>query len=542
MMRVRFVFRGLALLVCTLLAQAAGAQQFNWVQTRPFSPSGQFPVTRALAADAQGGVALARPAGPISFWSGPGLSAVEVLHYAAGGPAPAFARLLRGTGEALALHYDARGDLLLLGRYADSLQFPAGPVLRNPKVAPFLAKFSPDGQLQWAHDLTTVLGAGISEAQSLATDPAGNIFLGYTRHTPAAMPHTEVARLSPQLRGSPQVLLRQERVTAIRSLHRDAAGNLLVAGACVELGATFGGQAVTVPNFSYVAYLARYSAAGQLRWVRLLEDGTCPHAQVAADGQGGYYYGVDLMMTSPIQLGPFRVQALSADDYLLARLDSSGSWQWVRQLPASSGSLRLGDTGREQFLGADALGNVYLAGTCDGTIDWGGSVGTTAGFYDAAVVSYDRAGNLRWVRLAGGPDADGANSLAVTPAGEVYLAGFAQNTAAFGTLPAGAPGTAYSFLAQLGGSLLPNREAHSSAWQLYPNPAAAAGSVHIRLPQAPSAPVGYQLRDALGRVVRTGSWQGTSFELPTRGLRPGAYLLTVQLPQELPRTQRLLLQ
>ena len=81
----------------------------------------------------------------------------------------------------------------------------------------------------------------------------------------------------------------------------------------------------------------------------------------------------------------------------------------------------------------DASGNVYLAGSFQGQASFG--VGTNAtltaqGQTDAFVVKLNSAGTFQWAHDIGGPLAfDAADSIAVDPAGNVYVAGlFAGST------------------------------------------------------------------------------------------------------------------
>ena len=87
-----------------------------------------------------------------------------------------------------------------------------------------------------------------------------------------------------------------------------------------------------------------------------------------------------------------------------------------------------------QGVAVDAGGNVYVVGTYGGTATFGSTALTTitsTGSIDIFIAKYSSAGNLQWVKSAGGPDIDQSQSIAVDGAGNVYITGFYRATATF---------------------------------------------------------------------------------------------------------------
>jgi uncharacterized delta-60 repeat protein len=114
-------------------------------------------------------------------------------------------------------------------------------------------------------------------------------------------------------------------------------------------------------------------------------------------------------------------------DALLVKFDPLGKPVWAR----SAGGSSL-DSGWAVAL--DPSGNVLLAGTIRGTVNFGSTVITASGgSYDAFVAKYDLAGNLLWVRSGGGAGTDRGLGVTADPAGNVYLSGFYNGDADFGT-------------------------------------------------------------------------------------------------------------
>lgn len=90
----------------------------------------------------------------------------------------------------------------------------------------------------------------------------------------------------------------------------------------------------------------------------------------------------------------------------------------------------------------DATGNVYLAGTFGGTLDYDPGPGsipvTSIGDVDAFVSKLDSAGNLLWAIQLGSPGADRAEYVTVDALGNVYVTGSFSGTVDFDP----GPGTA----------------------------------------------------------------------------------------------------
>ena len=138
----------------------------------------------------------------------------------------------------------------------------------------------------------------------------------------------------------------------------------LVAGSCSENTATFGG----VPfgdDSTYNTYLAKYDATGAAQWVKFVEDITCPFPQVRVGAPDEIYFSGELF--GNFAFGSFTAEGPNfGDDFFLARLDASGTFQWIREVPGQGHV----SPGQRTFLDADAAGNVYFTGRMRNTITW----------------------------------------------------------------------------------------------------------------------------------------------------------------------------
>lgn len=83
----------------------------------------------------------------------------------------------------------------------------------------------------------------------------------------------------------------------------------------------------------------------------------------------------------------------------------------------------------------DKDGNVLVVGSFRELANIGGVMVQSQGGYDAFVAKYTPAGQTQWVRTGGGTGADEGRCVAVDSNGNVFITGFFQLTAIFGSSP-----------------------------------------------------------------------------------------------------------
>ncbi len=122
--------------------------------------------------------------------------------------------------------------------------------------------------------------------------------------------------------------------------------------------------------------------------------------------------------------------------YINDAFAQSPDWAWARAI---------GDTSIDygKAIGVDALGNVYTAGTFEGTVDFNSGSGTfnltSLGSYDIFISKLDPSGNFIWAKAIGSPNSDFNVSLALDDSGNVYTTGSISGTTDFDP----GPGTFY---------------------------------------------------------------------------------------------------
>ncbi|KKK84489.1 hypothetical protein LCGC14_2782830, partial [marine sediment metagenome] len=158
------------------------------------------------------------------------------------------------------------------------------------------------------------------------------------------------------------------------------------------------------------AFLAKYDSSGASVWIRQL--GTSTHdvsESVAVDSAGNTYI-------SGWTWGSLDGNNAGLTDAFLAKYDSSGTWQWTRQLGTASNDY-------SKSVAIDSNDNVYISGHTEGSLD-----GNSAGSADAFLAKYNSSGVWQWTRQLGTSEWDASRSVAVDSNGNAYISGYTEGS------------------------------------------------------------------------------------------------------------------
>jgi hypothetical protein len=100
----------------------------------------------------------------------------------------------------------------------------------------------------------------------------------------------------------------------------------------------------------------------------------------------------------------------------------------------------------------DSSGNVIIAGSFEGTVDFGGGGLTSSGMRDVFVAKYSATGQHLWSKRFGSTGDEVGYGLAVDSAGDVVLSGKFQGSVSFGGTALTSAGGDDIFLAKLSGA------------------------------------------------------------------------------------------
>ncbi len=261
---------------------------------------------------------------------------------------------------------DSHDNIIIAGTLVGTVDFGSGPISSKPDPAegffgpsPFVARFSPEGESQWAYARSTDFGEGLGAT----VDSQDHILLCGSISPSGVGSIPFVLRLSPD--GHP----RWERSVPISGgfgLARDVAahGNRIVLTGTFSGTFTFGGRTVTsdisrpIPDD---AFLVAYTREGEERWARNFGFAGERVAMDQRDGvvvTGTYQEGDDL------GLGTVPGRGEGATNLFVAKYDRiTGEPRWTRGFPAGlaePSSLVATKDGRSVVLGSFRSGSLIV--------------------------------------------------------------------------------------------------------------------------------------------------------------------------------------
>ena len=183
---------------------------------------------------------------------------------------------------------------------------------------------------------------------------------------------------------------------------------------------------------SYDVFLIKYDKNGNQLWTRTFGgpggeyDG---YYALSIDSKHNVYIAGTFSSTVDFDPGAGTDVRTSAGGYdmFISEYDESGNYQWTKVI---------GGTGDDSsgLSSIDGSGNVYIAGSFHGTVDFdpgaGTDVRTSAGGYDMFISEYDESGNYQWTKVIGGTGDDVAQRI-IYSNNNIYLTGTFQNTVDF---------------------------------------------------------------------------------------------------------------
>jgi len=276
--------------------------------------------------------------------------------------------------EGAAVALDGAGNVLVTGRSVLDT-FAGGPVANPGRI--FVAKYDSAGTEVWARKAGSYSGGNLDTGTGIATDSAGNVFVGGVFYSPVA-----------------------------------AFG----AGSFTNLG-------------NADVFLAKFDAAGTLQWARQAggsgED-TAGGVAVAADGSA-YLVGA---LGGNANFSGSNVTSLAgaASDGFVAKFAPGGGVTWVRQLGGNGLSAA-------RAVAVDAAGTVHVTGYFSGGAVFGtNTLGGISGSYDAFLTRLDPNGVFAFAQQAGGADLSGDFGLGVgaDAAGNSFITGYFSGTSSIG--------------------------------------------------------------------------------------------------------------
>ncbi len=314
---------------------------------------------------------------------------------------------------------DAAGNAYFTGRFNGTVDFDPGPdsvkLTSNGGRDVFFAKYTAEGNLEWAKSVGNTSSSLHDDGASIAVDDSGNVYVaGFFSGKVDFDPGPDTAFIT----------------------------------------------APTTSSRYNGMFFAKYDATGDYIWAKaftgvnlLINSG---NFSIALDHMGSLYLTGTYTATSPIDFdaGPDTAWLPAAsNDIFLTRYDTDGNFKWAHRLTSTANNI-------SAAIAANSLGHVYITGNfaspTDSVLDFDPGSGTAElksnGQGDIFLARYDSAGNYKWAINMGSPLVDVGRSLAIDSNFNIYLTGYFRGLAEFdpgtGTAPLQAKANTDIFLAK----------------------------------------------------------------------------------------------
>lgn len=336
---------------------------------------------------------------------------------------------------------DAMGNIYTTGDFHGTVDFDPGigtHILTSyGSIDAFIQKLDPNGNLLWVKQIG---GQMNNYAFALTIDNSGNIyttghFFGTTDFDPSTSTYnltsngiSDVFILKLDANGN-FLWVKQMggfNQDIAHSITTDSSRNVITTGAfqaTVDFDPGVGISNLT-SNGNTDIFIQKLDSNGNFLWVKqmggtLLEVGNA----IATDNSGNIYSTG--MFRSTVDFDPgvgiSNLSSYGYTDTYIQKLDSNGNLIWVKQIGGS-----LSDSG--QGITTDNMGNVFIAGSFQGTVDFDPGIGTSNissnGMTDFFIQKLDANGNLLWVKQVGGAATDISYTITYDNLGNIYTGGY----------------------------------------------------------------------------------------------------------------------
>lgn len=352
-------------------------------------------------------------------------------------------------GESAGVVIDNESNVYTAGFFQNAFTFGGGANDPTPigQRDIFVAKTDKEGAFVWAKAIGS---NNIDEGKAIAVDASGGAYVtGRFRGTADFDPNVGVANRTST--GDDDVFVMKLNADGTFGWANTFGGTTIDEGYGIAAGAasvvatgyfsgtadfepaTVGGTGVlTSTDFSRDIFVVNYdSADGALNWVNYVAGaGLNDRGNAVAIDAAGNVYVTGYFGNADTNFNPNGAPAVpehaSSRDVFVVKYTAAGVFQWVRAI-GSTGS----DVGNAIVVDGD--GNVYVAGSFEGTVDFDADPDNaveliSAGSDDIFILALTANGAFKWARSVGGVESDQATGLALDEEGMLHVTGsFSSN-------------------------------------------------------------------------------------------------------------------
>lgn len=349
-----------------------------------------------------------------------------------------WAKQMAGTFSAgYGVFVDGSGNIYTTGSFAGTVDFnPGAPTYNLTGTGAddgYISKLDQAGNFSWAKAFA---GAGGTAGYEIETDALGNVYsIGNFNGTVDFDPGVGTFNLSATSGQDIYISKLDHAGNFIWAKALNGTGSDFNLGYSISLDSTTGAVYATgwfkgtvdfdpgagVYNLSSNienGFILKLDNAGNFLWAKSIKSASATRSfSIVIDGAGTVYSVGGFEGTADFDPGSgiYNLTAIDGADIYISKLDASGNFISV---------LTVGGAGNEYALDLKldpANGDVYIAGSFDGTVDFDPGVGTfnltsnSTGFleWDSYIFKLNGSGNFEWAKSFGGSGIDRMSYLAV---------------------------------------------------------------------------------------------------------------------------------
>lgn len=322
---------------------------------------------------------------------------------------------------------DKSNDILIAGYFTGNTNFGGLGINNQGGQDVFVAKYGPDGVHLWS---TGFGDTGNEEAIAVAVDASDNVIVsgtfdnsvnfGGTKLTTNGSTDTFLLKLTPAGAHSWSSGYGGSMTDQPAGLAVDASGNIFLSATFTGMS-SFGGTAQNSSGGSDVM-LAKYSSDGTHLWsTHYGGSGTDASGALATDSSGNVISVGSFQGTATFG-GSSLMSMGQPSDVFFAKYSPDGTHLWSKRLGGPKAE-------RAYSVTVDRNDNIFIAGSFDGTVNFGGSDLVTAGADDMWIGKFSSDSTHIWSAGYGGPNIDEAIGIQPDASGGAVAVGYFQDTA-----------------------------------------------------------------------------------------------------------------
>ena len=339
-------------------------------------------------------------------------------------------------------------SIYLTGRFIGEVYFSDSVSINSQGQTIFVAKLSSDGIWQWAKKVNSSSESIIGWGNSLTLDSNDNVYVtgqfvdygifGTTNLTGSGSWNIFVAKLNSDGEWQWAKKASGDYIEVGESIVVDSNGSIYLTGYTLSDTTFFDNFSINGSGY-FVTYIAKLNSDGEWQWVQTVAFSTFSYSSITVDSNDSLL--VTGSFSGNLNLGDISLSSES-NELLVAKLSSSGSWQWA---------VKAGGVNIETITGISTglADEIYVTGTFEGSATFGNITLVSVGDFDIFVAKLDPNGTWASAVSAGGSLEDYARGISVDSFGNVYISGRFDESSTFGEKTVQSTGDNNTFIAKL---------------------------------------------------------------------------------------------